>query len=68
MYYGICKMREKKMWFSKEPLMGLPHFILTQVLCTNDGSVPAGKGGIKINIPQQIDTKYFQLRVQLLNN
>ena len=31
-------MREKK-WPSKEPLMGLEHFILTQVLWTNHRSV-----------------------------
>ena len=37
--YGICKMPHHK-WFSKEPLMGLAHFVLTQVLWTNDRSVP----------------------------
>ena len=38
--YGICKMpHQYKKWFSKEPLMGLAHFILTQVFWTNVKSV-----------------------------
>ena len=40
MYMGFVKCHTKKKWFFKEPLMGLAHFILTQVLWANDRSVP----------------------------
>ena len=32
MYMGFVKCEKKKKWSSKEPLMVLAHFILTQVL------------------------------------
>ena len=37
-YMGFVKC-EKKRWPSKKPLMGLAHFVLTQVLWTNVKSV-----------------------------
>ena len=45
MYMGFVKWyTDKEKWFSKEPHMGLADFILTQVLWTNDRSVPRQGG------------------------
>ena len=48
--------------------MSFAHFILTQVYFGQMIGQFPGKGEIKINNPQKIGTKYFQLRVQLLKN
>ena len=48
MYMGFVKCHTNEKWFSKEPLMGLANFILTQVFWTNDRSVPRARGELRL--------------------